>query len=537
MSWKRVLRAAVCLLVICCLVINISPVKARALTPGIVISVAASLVVSAAFIALGVQSSSDSTPFLDAVDRCVDALTLDKWVVDGMINIFALNSGAQMGVPKSVLEAIRSWLHSEQIVKEVETVVPEGYWDYNGIVAKPYPQEVDLSQYPYILIGYSGSNGYPYCFFSSQPWKVSSRRSHYGYLWVFTSDFAGDYLYYVMVNDTDKGWKYVGDGVFSASSVSVFDLNDPYQDFQYVSRDMWSNYDIYGTAEFNYGQLLLAGSQPVGNSTTTVVVADGLSAGKIASPAVPLSVGYRDWAAGATTVSGELVDSEEDVVVYPLGIGGTVEDTLKLSQETVWTGTTITAPPIAEGLTGSLAQTGAATFVDTLVDVVTNPIISALRSLFIPDAGYIDDAIDMFTSNFPFANSIAVMGKDLKQFFLSLGSDPPVIYINLSAATGSYDYGGDMVLVDFSFYEPYKPAMDAILSAFLWLWFCWRMLLGLPGVLNGISGLPGVYSDASHVGVTRSDSSIVADPPKHVPAPGSDAHFRAWKSWRDWLSG
>lgn len=518
MSWKRVLRAAVCLLVICCLVVNISPLNVRALTPGILISVGASLAVSAALIALGVQASSnDSTPFWDAVDQCVDALTPDGWFLDGSLKAVELQNAGMptvMAVPLAFLEAVRSWLFGEGIVKEI--AVPEGYWNYNGIVAKPYPQNVDLSVYPYISLHKGSMYGDLTVVFSAQCPYVDSQTGD-GQMHV---KFGGPALAYTVSSSYATGWR-LGREV------------DSYAEFIKPSGFYWSNFDLYGTDEFNYGQLIQAAA-PIGkDSGTFVSVSDGLNAGVIAPQGSSISDGYSTWAQGSATVSGEVVGSEElEAVVYPLGIPSTLEDVLKMTQEQAWTGTTTTAPPIAEGLTGSLAQTGASTFVDALVNYIATPLLSGIRALFIPDAGYLDSAIDALTSKFPFANSIAVMGVDLKQFFLSLGSEPPVIRIDLSAATGLYDYGGDMVLVDFSFYEPYKPAMDRILSAFMWLWFCWRMLLGLPGILGGISGLPGVYSDASRAGVVRTEHTVVPD---HVPAPGSDAHYRAWKSWREWL--
>lgn len=62
-------------------------------------------------------------------------------------------------------------------------------------------------------------------------------------------------------------------------------------------------------------------------------------------------------------------------------------------------------------------------------------------------------------------------------------------WVNLAAAGGSIYWGANTVFVDMSWYAPYKPTMDTILSGLLWLWFAWRMVLSLPGILGGMSGM------------------------------------------------
>lgn len=131
---------------------------------------------------------------------------------------------------------------------------------------------------------------------------------------------------------------------------------------------------------------------------------------------------------------------------------------------------------------------------------LSDRLLNGLQSLFIPSEGFVDKKVDDLRKNYAFADSIAMTAKDLETFLTSLGSVPPVIRINLGSATTSYNLGGDMVFVDFSFYEPYKASMDAVLSAFLWLWFCWRVILNLPGIIGGVSGFIGAFTDSRHVG-------------------------------------
>lgn len=116
-------------------------------------------------------------------------------------------------------------------------------------------------------------------------------------------------------------------------------------------------------------------------------------------------------------------------------------------------------------------------------------LLEGLKKLFVPKDGYFDEKINELRQSFPLFDSILALLFDLKSFLLSLGATPPVIYANLSSADGSIYWGPNTVFVDMSWYAAYKPAMDSVLSGLLWLWFAWRMVLNLPGIMNGVSGV------------------------------------------------
>ena len=79
--------------------------------------------------------------------------------------------------------------------------------------------------------------------------------------------------------------------------------------------------------------------------------------------------------------------------------------------------------------------------------------------------------INDLTEKYDFAKQIAESGIEFKDWFMTLGEKPPIIYINLGAARGFYNMGGQVVFMYMTCYEEYKPTVDGILSAFLWLWF------------------------------------------------------------------
>lgn len=115
-------------------------------------------------------------------------------------------------------------------------------------------------------------------------------------------------------------------------------------------------------------------------------------------------------------------------------------------------------------------------------------LLNGLKTLFIPEKGYMDAKIAQMRGKFGIVDSALNTFDELRSFFYNLGSKPPVIYIDLSAATGSYYFGGETIFVDMRWYADYKPTMDLVLSAILWLWFVWRFMIALPGIIQGFSG-------------------------------------------------
>lgn len=63
----------------------------------------------------------------------------------------------------------------------------------------------------------------------------------------------------------------------------------------------------------------------------------------------------------------------------------------------------------------------------------------------------------------------------------------PSIPIHLSAAQShyGYQYGGDVEVLDLSWYAPYKQTVDSILSGFLWLLFLWGLWKNAPNIISG----------------------------------------------------
>lgn len=76
----------------------------------------------------------------------------------------------------------------------------------------------------------------------------------------------------------------------------------------------------------------------------------------------------------------------------------------------------------------------------------------------------------------------------LRELFnrIAYTGEPPKISLPLTAATGRFNFKSDVMILDMSLYEPYKPYGDKIISGFLWLGFGWNLYKRTPSILNGI---------------------------------------------------
>ena len=113
---------------------------------------------------------------------------------------------------------------------------------------------------------------------------------------------------------------------------------------------------------------------------------------------------------------------------------------------------------------------------------------AAVESLVVPEEDYLSDKIDDLCQEFEFADSIVETAQQVGNRLVGITTTPPVIYIDLGAARGSYDFGDEVPFLDLRWYAEYKPTVDAIISGFLWACFIWRTFVKLPGIINGAAG-------------------------------------------------
>lgn len=531
MNYKRIGRALVCLLLVCCLIVNVSPVKAKAVVSSTsVLAVSAAVVAVSLLCGLGVSRGAGNTDFNNLVGNAVSAMK-DSGVIitNGLMDIISIGGG-RYGVKSSLIQDLFDWLYAERVVVHSLSGIPSSYLEgYYGAL-QDFTESNENSN-PYVFYRYYTSSVY-YLYFSPYPFTRKDS-SYFNSLDVNGNEYGASF------------YKIYRDG-FSSWGSSTFFLCDS-----------------HGWGTFSVASPVVANGDYVLNS--------------VASPGTNIATGYAEWAANSTTITN--TETGEDVVYYPIGFGQTYDETVGMTQEDVWLGilledvvveTTPSSPtdPTEEGenipgagavtatllqrLFGGVQEKLDATYIsireipdllrDFMLDVkkgfeelpskfaewfsniqtslellvsgqltigqllseFISPLVDAfkalLQSLFSPSADFIANKVNSLIAKYPYLNTFLGLGADLKAYFLSLGTQPPIIYIDLGAATGSYYFGGRQAFIDLTWYSTYKPTMDAILGAFIWLWLAWRIFLTLPSIINGGSGAAGSiirYSERS----------------------------------------
>lgn len=122
-------------------------------------------------------------------------------------------------------------------------------------------------------------------------------------------------------------------------------------------------------------------------------------------------------------------------------------------------------------------------------------LLEGIKKIFIPSEDFLTVKVQSLRTKFDWIDPFIVFAENISGELFS--TEPPVIYIHLDDAEGSYNYGGTIPFLDMRWYARYKEQGDLILSGFLWALFAWRMYLKLPGIISGASGTIGHISSYS----------------------------------------
>ena len=60
--------------------------------------------------------------------------------------------------------------------------------------------------------------------------------------------------------------------------------------------------------------------------------------------------------------------------------------------------------------------------------------------------------------------------------------------IELTYNVDSKYYSGNLSIVNLSWYTPFKPYGDIILTAFIYIFFVWRVFIHTPNIIHGLGG-------------------------------------------------
>lgn len=516
-------RVLVCLLLVCCLLVNVSPIKARATSAGIIpvaFPVAAPLVIGAILIGLGVSYGVSSGAFDDLIDSCAAVLSDLGDIVNDKINLYVYDNRSY--VDPSIIRNVRGHLFSSSVLTE----------------------ELDKASSLDGGISFSSSDGM--CTLQSSCYAFCYRYNGLSslYLVLIPYDFTkasastllmksdGSYFSTSYTSVSGSRVRYV-EVVVGSTFASTYGLN------------LISNGSNSGVAV----QSFLAGEYDWAPKTVVTTELDVTLTG-VAPSIIPFDEGYSTWgnlALQVDTSQGAPDDGSDDgedlpAIIYPIQIPESQLDFSNVTQDSVWEGGEMDVPGAGTGTgTGSGTISGTISLPSWVQDGINNllqglkdllsgvlslpaaiakslwdalpawltegitnmvtglldildaikalpvAIAEALAAVFVPSADYISAKVEALRGEFGFIDSVITTGEFIRDS-ISGASGPPVIYVDLGRAS-SGNYGSQRVLLtDFSWYAPYKGQVDTVLSAALWAFFGWRVFMKLPGIIGGESG-------------------------------------------------
>lgn len=150
-KWIRML---VCFVLVCSILVNISPIRAEAVIsePAMV---AAGIVVASILIGLGVGTgtTSGANVFTDLVNDCVSVIQSDYDFIDeeGIVQLYTDNSAetAKYYAHRDMVEAVREWMFESETVTGGPQIAPEGFAYYGSFLL---PEFGFTEGYEYVLV-------------------------------------------------------------------------------------------------------------------------------------------------------------------------------------------------------------------------------------------------------------------------------------------------------------------------------------------------------------------------------------------------
>ena len=385
-------RCLVCLILACCILVNVSPIRAEALPISVWVWLEASMVFASIMSGLGVSPIDElAEGFADTCNSCWDFVSLNYDFVtdDEKIAVWATgNDELPFMVDQEVIEAVRDWLFTSETL--VEETADYGFLYYDVYCLPEFTDE---------MVSYK-NDGY---------------RTNFIRL-------VGDYYLFTMVN---------ADPIIEDSRTLKFNAPVALAHFKYnaFSPVEWS-FDSSSTHSSGwigpYTDLLWCNvfdGEP--SDTYTLTAEDYLTLNYVAPSEMDFSTGYSTWTAGAISVPGVRAEEGEETVVVPLSIPGTAADVYSFSQADVWAGANTAADVIAQ----AVPITGTGTADPTL------PVVPDVPTEIAP---YTFSLNDIFPFCIPF---------DLYDFLTCLNAAPvaPVIHWEIQLpGGGSYPLDLDL---------------------------------------------------------------------------------------------
>ena len=124
-----------------------------------------------------------------------------------------------------------------------------------------------------------------------------------------------------------------------------------------------------------------------------------------------------------------------------------------------------------------------------LEGIISKAVQGVLTNVFVPNKVATLEKIGEMQEYFEFKDDVVTAVDDLKTMLFGI-TPSPVLKIPIGKTTSKkYNYGtGNYIIIDVSWYAPYKQFGDKVILAIAWALFLWRLFLKLPGIISGTEG-------------------------------------------------
>ena len=237
---SRILRSLVCLLLICCILVNLSPLKAKATGAGVVaggivkaasVSIPALWPIVATLAVVGITAYGiESGAFENIANSCYSAFeSAGTWINNGMAEILRTedsNGNVQYYVDGGMLEDVRSWIFDSAIVSSGVTVPAE----IESALSK-------AQKNPYYFIG-TQTDGQPVIGWNSYGFHATLMTSGgYNGSYRVVSNYSGETYYYYKPSMADIGYSQSNTAYVYCTDFRIYEtgVNDKFSTSENVT--------------------------------------------------------------------------------------------------------------------------------------------------------------------------------------------------------------------------------------------------------------------------------------------------------------
>lgn len=329
----RIFRVLVCLVVICAMVVQVSPIRAKAVSTSV--AVGAGLVVASMLYGLGVSIGEYPDEFNSLCADFISSMEMAGVVItNGLMDVMSLGSGL-FGVKSDIIQNLFDWVHD------------------TGVVSTGISKHTTLTLNP-------------------------SHRGNISTTYTGDSEFV---MYAFTRNGTERllvvspGWNVYWE---TESTKGSFYLDSALSSVRYTGVFPSATYYPWGLPELGEYASDKAAAESVSAmwDSTAISTSHDLTLNFVANPGISLATGYPEWAANSVTIPN--AETGEEEVYFPIALGNSLEETQSMSQADVWAGN----GTYVDTETGTGTGSGSVTVPETvtLTDILTG-ILSVPQSI------------------------------------------------------------------------------------------------------------------------------------------------------------